>query len=273
MRNVFLALLIFVTAPLAASANDAINASLSEVVRYQACSTQQVRDIHDVLKFGLGQIGLMNPKLLANRLEKARGRTALFDCNPTTPISYGAAAETKPSYEHRELFGIKITKSKLQPLQVIAVGKLLTSPKPAMLIANGLLHEFLHFLLFDNMDVQFHNTIPHVELFRFVGAAGNPAAVQESLPFDVVYSCASAAIGYYDWPTYHSLRDVIARSRKTCEDAIVIRDRVELMSDSFEVFKLIKPDSSATMRCLTKKVQFIPFLAHVDAKILASCSK
>ena len=250
-----------------AFAAEALEQWVDQTVSYEACNVGQKTLIRSSLVAGLTRVATFNANLLNNRILQARGFRATYNCDPETNRVIGAAAQASVS-EYRSVFGVVIGQKRLRNA-VIKVGSVLnnrTAAGAAYRIETILLHEFLHFLYFDNLDSAVHNQ----RAIYSVTDIGNIS--EQNVTFDVVQSCAAAAFSdlgnllAYARDAEYSLKRLI----QTCQDARIENGKVELDTSSFPAIRDLAPTLHASFRCLTRS-RASPILNHLKASELAAC--
>lgn len=240
---------------------------VGETVKFKACSSDQIDLIRGSLTEGLAELRSLNPDFLANRLQTVTGHSVTFDCDATTALEKGAAGQAAVK-TRLGFLGIPVSKLKLAADPQLVVGKLLAGESNSgFALQAALLHEFLHFLSFDNLNVKIHND----SSVRAWSLAGGLNGRSRNYTSDVVYSCSIAA--------FPSLRESgaekisvteLEKAAQTCAAAKVYSGKVDVDLSALTFLEFRGTGRPTSVNCVTRKIG-TPDLSLVPAKVLSSC--
>jgi hypothetical protein len=216
---------------------------LDRAVDYEHCNSDQVVIIRSALIQGLNKIDTINHEVLKNRIKRNRNRTVTFDCHADEVLHENAISELTSD---RELAIVAWTKQMLwgyRPKHSTAhVGSLLVSEKYSLIERkSSLLHEFLHFLEFDNLATEIHND-PLIKSHYGV----NKTDIL-GFDYDVVFSCSLAA---FEPDGLSYLPSQIAAFKNTCSAARINGRTVDVNLNDLHFLPEGAPRVNASVGCL-----------------------
>ncbi len=166
---------------------------IAKTVSTHHCNLEQTQVIDMALSEGLENIARLNPELVQNRINFTKSRTAVFDCDTDLKMNAAAGAETEVKKNGASIFGVKITKDPYLSQALIKIGHVFSGNRTGTSNESTILHEFLHFLSFDNLPTPIHNDAHFLQTPRTAMLNMTDAIATTGYTLDVVYSCSIAA--------------------------------------------------------------------------------